>query len=88
MNHKLETREERLGRLRAWARGPYRTVEVTGQARSENSKNGAVGITKIQTRTLEAQDLLPGKPGAITTFHSCLRRSSWKDRVRRRRAIS
>ncbi len=70
MKDKAESREERLGRLRAWAHQPYRTIEVTAPAKVQKAGQSGIGITKIPARGFGLEDLLPGKPGAATTFNT------------------
>src|ERR1700722_2666803 len=70
MNKRSETRGKRLGRLRAWAHSPYRTVEVSGPQRMRPSAKIGDGIAKIPAHGLDLANQLPGEPGTPTTFHT------------------
>ncbi|WP_347985936.1 DUF3892 domain-containing protein [Methylomonas sp. AM2-LC] len=70
MKNKSETREERLGRLRAWAHGPYRTVEVNAPQEILLTASTGQGITHIPARGLDSAIQFPGQPGTPTTFHT------------------
>jgi hypothetical protein len=68
-NHS-ESREERLGRLRAWARGPYRAIEANGPHGIKPPSKVGSGIATIPAHGLDSGGQFPGKPGTPTSFHT------------------
>jgi hypothetical protein len=70
MSDKLEDRGRRLGRLRAWARGPYQNVEVSAPQQGKKTIKTGAGIARLPAQELGISQELPGVPGSPTTFHN------------------